>query len=77
MGHIIFMVLHIVALFFLAWALVVTVPLHIIYTALASRGAPDRPTRATHVRCPDCQELILKEARVCKHCGCKLIPLTG
>ena len=29
----------------------------------------------THVKCPDCKELILKEARVCKHCGCKLIPL--
>lgn len=28
----------------------------------------------THVKCPDCAELILKEAKVCKHCGCKLIP---
>lgn len=28
----------------------------------------------THVKCPDCRELVLKDARVCKHCGCKLIP---
>jgi hypothetical protein len=32
------------------------------------------PTRDTHVKCPDCRELVLKEANVCKHCGCKLIP---
>lgn len=32
------------------------------------------PSYATHVKCPDCAELVLREARVCKHCGCKLIP---
>ena len=32
------------------------------------------PTPATHVKCPDCAELILREAKVCKHCGCKLRP---
>lgn len=31
----------------------------------------------THVQCPDCAELVLNEARVCKHCGCRLIPLNG
>jgi predicted amidophosphoribosyltransferase len=25
----------------------------------------------THIRCPDCAELILREAKVCKHCGRK------
>lgn len=35
---------------------------------------PNTPTIETHVRCPDCKELVLKEARVCKHCGCKLVP---
>jgi hypothetical protein len=29
---------------------------------------------ATHVQCPDCYELIHKEARICGHCGCKLVP---
>jgi len=31
-------------------------------------------TPATHVKCPDCAELVRREARVCKHCGCKLVP---
>lgn len=30
------------------------------------------PSPDTHVRCPDCKELILMEARVCKHCGCRI-----
>jgi len=34
------------------------------------------PTPETHVRCPDCRELIRKDAKVCKHCGCRLIPQT-
>ena len=34
----------------------------------------DSPTPETHIICPDCKEFIKKEARVCKHCGCKLIP---
>lgn len=40
----------------------------------SSRDKPGAPTPATHVKCPDCAELIKREARVCKHCGCKLIP---
>jgi hypothetical protein len=35
----------------------------------------DAPRPATHVKCPDCRELVLKEARVCKHCGCRLAPM--
>lgn len=35
---------------------------------------PNAPTPETHVKCPDCRELVLKEARVCKHCGCRLVP---
>jgi hypothetical protein len=34
------------------------------------------PTPETHVKCPDCKELILREAKVCKHCGCKLVAST-
>jgi uncharacterized membrane protein YhdT len=37
-------------------------------------GPPDAPNPSTHVRCPDCRELVLMDARVCKHCRCKLIP---
>ena len=27
-----------------------------------------------HVKCPDCSELVLSQARKCKHCGCVLVP---
>lgn len=33
-------------------------------------------TADTHVKCPDCAELVKKEARVCRHCGCALKPST-
>ena len=32
------------------------------------------PTPETHVKCPDCRELVLADARKCKHCGTALIP---
>lgn len=35
----------------------------------------DQPTPKTHVQCPDCAEFVRNEARVCKHCGCKLVPM--
>lgn len=28
----------------------------------------------SHVKCPDCRELVLSDARKCKHCGCALQP---
>lgn len=28
----------------------------------------------THVKCPDCRELVRKDARKCRHCGCTLEP---
>ena len=51
---------------FFAWA---------IAALIRGRRAPDAarlPTSAlgtTHKKCPDCAELVLSEARVCKHCG--------
>lgn len=35
---------------------------------------PEAPNSDTHVKCPDCRELVLIDARKCKHCGCLLIP---
>ena len=32
------------------------------------------PDPKTHVKCPECRELVLRDARKCKHCGCRLIP---
>lgn len=43
-------------------------------------GSPINPetglpiTPETHVRCPDCRELVRHDARKCKHCGTALIP---
>ncbi len=34
----------------------------------------DAPTPDTHVRCPDCRELVRKDAKKCKHCSCALVP---
>ena len=41
-----------------------------------SRGpkGPNGETPLTHVRCPDCKELVLKQASVCKHCKATLVP---
>jgi RNA polymerase subunit RPABC4/transcription elongation factor Spt4 len=39
----------------------------------AVAAVPAGPTPATHVKCPDCAEFILIEAKVCKHCGCRLV----
>ncbi len=38
------------------------------------RSGADKPTPDTHVKCPDCRELVLKDASKCKHCGTALIP---
>lgn len=32
------------------------------------------PSPETHVRCPDCRELVRRDARKCKHCGTALVP---
>lgn len=34
------------------------------------------PNEDTHIKCPDCRELVLKDARVCKHCKSKLVSTT-
>lgn len=33
-----------------------------------------RKMQQTHVRCPDCRELVFKDANKCKHCGTRLVP---
>src|SRR5688572_13922941 len=52
-------------------AIVLVALLPSLSTTPATFGAP---TPDTHVRCPDCAELVLNQARKCKHCGCALIP---
>lgn len=37
-------------------------------------AALDVATPATHVRCPDCRELVFRDAKRCRHCGITLVP---
>jgi hypothetical protein len=34
----------------------------------------EAPAADTHVRCPECRELVRKDARKCKHCSTVLVP---
>lgn len=52
-------------------------PLLGLIFVLVLRSLPSDFADATpdsHVRCPDCRELVRKDAKKCKHCGCALIP---
>lgn len=44
--------------------------------ATAGADAEGKPTPKTHVRCPDCRELVRMDARKCKHCGTALPPMS-
>jgi len=46
-----------------------------VVAVLPSRARDkNAPSPNTHVKCPDCREFVLRDARICKHCGCKLLP---
>jgi RNA polymerase subunit RPABC4/transcription elongation factor Spt4/uncharacterized membrane protein YqaE (UPF0057 family) len=45
-----------------------------IVWAYTGNVAAQGPSPQTHVKCPDCRELILADARKCKHCGTALVP---
>jgi hypothetical protein len=76
MGHLLFLVIHIVVLVFAPVGLLLTIPLHLIYGAAASKKVDrDAPNWRTHVRCPDCKEFVRRDAVTCKHCGIALVPM--
>lgn len=79
MGHVVFILLHLVLVLFFPVALILTIPLHLIYSAVSGRRkpaqpAPDYPTPRTHVHCPYCKETIRKDAEICRYCHGKLNP---
>lgn len=64
---------------FIGWALMALVvsPLISIFLLLVFpnlRRDPNAPTPETHVKCPDCRELVRADARKCRYCGCVLVP---
>ena len=76
-GHAIFWLLHIVAVLFGVVWLVITIPAHLIYCAVVSRGRvaeSEVVTDRTHTRCPKCRELVRVDASLCKHCHTALEP---
>lgn len=74
-AHIVFLVMHALAILVFGYVfLLLTIPLHLIFSAISARSGAAKPKPSTHVRCPDCREFVLKEAARCKHCGCGLIP---
>ncbi len=61
-------------LLFSLFALIVVACLPSKRPLMVQQGNDPVPTPETHVKCPDCKELVLRDARVCKHCRCRLIP---
>jgi hypothetical protein len=76
MGHLVFLVLHVAALMFGMAFLMLTIPLHLIYSLVATRSpARSDEDDGAHVRCPECRELVRADASKCKHCGSTLKPV--
>lgn len=48
-------------------------PLLSLLLVLVLKDLTNEPNGTSHVKCPDCREFILKDARVCKHCGYRLL----
>jgi predicted amidophosphoribosyltransferase len=70
-GHLLFLILHVCALLFGMLALLVTIPLHLIYAVVRSKPTP---SGWTHTVCPYCREYVHREASVCPHCRRELVP---
>lgn len=80
MGHVFLVLLHFVALLVWPGVLFLTLPLHVIYAALRNRSSVPKElpiSPLTHARCPECREIVLKDARKCKHCGSIIAPQTA
>jgi hypothetical protein len=60
--------------FFIAVFATPLIALILLLVFPSRRRDPNAPTPETHVRCPDCRELVLSDARKCKHCGTALVP---
>lgn len=77
MGHVVFVVLHLIALLFMMGALLLTIPLHVIYAVLAGRSKPAAAPASIATEpqrtCPACAEPVQRAAFRCKHCGVSIV----
>lgn len=55
----------------LAFGIFALIAIAVLPSVLAAKDAPHP---RTHVKCPDCREFVLRDAHVCRHCRCKLVP---
>lgn len=68
---------------YVAWAGVAAAligSLMLVQNKIAKQHAPDDPLAAPQAdsatkKCPDCAETVLADARVCKHCGYRFVPM--
>jgi hypothetical protein len=75
LGHVIFTVSHVAALYFGAPYLLITISSHLIYMAVAlakQDGGVRRPNK--RALCTECNEVILDGGDVCERCRCKPFP---
>lgn len=70
MGHIVFVILHLLAIALGVFWLFLTIPGHLIYSAVARKPTPGW----SHTRCPSCREVVRRDAIKCMHCGGELTP---
>lgn len=77
MGHILFVILHLIAFAFGFIFLIITIPLHIIYAAV-NKPVTNQGTKSKNpdmggsndvfIECPFCKMKIDKDATKCPHC---------
>lgn len=58
----------------LGWVVAMVWAVTAVHKAPSGSGG-EVATPRTHVRCPDCRELVRWDASKCKHCGTALKPL--
>ncbi|WP_146131702.1 zinc ribbon domain-containing protein [Chromobacterium amazonense] len=56
------------------WSLLSWIGVAFVLVLPSRRHDPAAPTPETHVRCPECRELVRMDAKRCKHCGNRLVP---
>lgn len=82
MAALLFVALHLLAVFFFWPGLFVTVPAHLIYDVLVRKKAsPQSEGTGSLLPCPKCARLIQSGATYCPHCGSDLpakpVPAAG